>query len=120
MENKKMTKKDFYGEIIRLATENGRNDIVEFATHEIELLERKNSSAKESKTQIENKGIMETIYNELVRIGKPVTITELQKESEGLADYSNQKLSALLKKLVDDEKTVEKFIDKKKTFFKAI
>lgn len=119
MENKKMTKKDFYGEIIALATDNGRNDIVEFATHEIELLERKNSSAKESKTQVENKGIMETIYNELVRLDKALTITDLQKESEELAEYSNQKLSALLKKLAENGK-VERITDKKKSFFKAI
>lgn len=119
MKKTQMTQKDFYKEIIALATENSRPDIVEFCQGRIEILERKNSSAKESKTQVENKGIMDTIYGELARVNKPVTITELQSESEELAVYSNQKLSALLKKLVDNGQ-VEKTIDKKKSYFKAI
>ena len=61
---------------------------------------------------------METIKAELTRIDRSVTITELQKESETLAEYSNQKLSAMLKKLVDNGE-VTKIVDKKKSFFKV-
>lgn len=44
---KKVTKKDIYAEIVTLAREAGREDIVEFATLEIGRLEAKAEKAKE-------------------------------------------------------------------------
>ena len=90
--------------------------MVAFIDHELELLDKKSSSKAPTKTQQENENIMVTIKNELAQIGRPVTITELQSESEELATYSNQKLSALLKKLVDTNQVV-KVVDKKKSYF---
>ena len=69
-----------------------------------------------SKTQVENEKIKDVIYNTLVEISTPVTITELQKANEDLAVYSNQKISALLKQLVDSE-TVKKVVEKRVTRF---
>ena len=51
-------------------------------------------------------------------IGKFVTITELQEQNEEMANYSNQKLSALLKQLVDSN-VVARQVDKKKAYFFA-
>ena len=113
-EIKKMTKKDFFKELRGMVA--NRQDLVDFIDHEIELLDRKSSKSAETKTQIENKSIMETILSELTRIARPITISELQSESEILKDYSNQKLSALLKKLVDSNQVV-KTTDKKKSYF---
>ena len=113
-EIKKMTKKDFFKELRGMVVD--RQDLVDFIDHELELLDRKSSKSVETKTQIENKSIMETILSELTRIARPITISELQNESEILKDYSNQKLSALLKKLVDSNQVV-KTIDKKKSYF---
>lgn len=113
---KKVTKREVFGEMITIFEEMERVDLVEFAKHEIELLDKKASKSGTSKTQEANLGIMETIKNELARIGRSVTITELQKESEELAEFSNQKLSALLKKLVDAGE-VTKMVDKKKSYF---
>ena len=117
MENKKMTKKEMFNEIRKVVVDNA--EMVAFIDHELELLDRKKSSTSLSQTQKDNLELVETIYNELVRIGKAITITDLQNESEILKDYSNQKLSALLKKLVDSNR-VAKTIDKKKSYFKAI
>ena len=113
-EIKKMTKKDFFKELRGMVAD--RQDLVDFIDHELELLDRKSSKSAETKTQIENKSIMETILSELTRIARPITISELQNESEILKDYSNQKLSALLKKLVDSNQVV-KTTDKKKSYF---
>lgn len=113
-EIKKMTKKDFFKELRGMVAD--RQDLVDFIDHELELLDRKSSKSAETKTQIENKSIMETILSELTRIARPITISELQSESEILKDYSNQKLSALLKKLVDSNQVV-KTTDKKKSYF---
>lgn len=113
-EIKKMTKKDFFKELRGMVID--RQDLVDFIDHELELLDRKSSKSAETKTQIENKSIMETILSELTRIARPITISELQNESDILKEYSNQKLSALLKKLVDSNQVV-KTIDKKKSYF---
>jgi len=113
---KKMTKKEMFGEVIALATENGRDDIVEFAQHEIELLNAKKSGNTMTATQKANEEIKAVILEELARVATPMTITELQAESEKLAGYSNQKVSALLKQLVDT-KAVAKVTDKKKSYF---
>ena len=113
---KKVTKKEVFGEMIKIFEEMERMDLVEFAQHEIELIEKKASSKGSTATQKENLDIMETIKQELKKMGRGVTISELQKKSEPLEQYSNQKLSALLKKLVDAGE-VTKITDKKKSYF---
>lgn len=91
-------------------------DVINFVNHEIELLDRKHSKTSQTKTQKENELIKESIVKVLTEIDRPVTITELQNESAEMANYSNQKLSALLKQLVQDN-VVTKAIDKKKSYF---
>ena len=116
---KKMTKKDYFNlvaEIVANADVENQDDIQAFISHEIELLEKKSSKSKPSKTQKENEGIMQEIVSVLATLDTPVTVTELMKADETMAAYSNQKLSALLKKLVDNG-TVEKTVEKKKSYF---
>jgi hypothetical protein len=119
MTTKKITKKDLFNEVIKLAQENGRNDIVEFAQHEIDLLNSKKSSNTMTATQKENENIKTIILEELARVGKAVTITDFLSASakvNALVNGSNQKTSALMKQLVDN-KQVTKIIDKKKSYF---
>ena len=112
MANKK-TKREFFGEIREIVKEN--TELVEFIDHELELLDKK-TSAKSTKANTEQVELMGKIVNALNKIGRSVTISELQKENAEMAEYSNQKLSAMLKKLVDN-KQVTKMIDKKKSYF---
>ena len=112
MANKK-TKREFFGEIREIVKEN--TELVAFIDHELELLNKK-TSAKSTKVNTEQVELMEKIVNALNEIGRSVTISELQKENAEMAEYSNQKLSAMLKKLVDN-KQVTKMIDKKKSYF---
>ena len=112
MANKK-TKREFFGEIREIVKEN--TELVEFIDHELELLDKK-TSAKSTKVNTEQVELMEKIVDALKEIGRSVTISELQKENAEMAEYSNQKLSAMLKKLVDN-KRVTKMIDKKKSYF---
>ena len=91
-------------------------DVINFVNHEIELLDRKHSKTSQTKTQKENELIKESIVKVLTEIDRPVTITELQNESAEMEVYSNQKLSALLKQLVQNG-IVTKTIDKKKSYF---
>lgn len=112
MANKK-TKREFFGEIKEIVKEN--TELVAFIDHELELLDKK-TNAKSTKVNTEQVELMDKIVNALNKIGRSVTISELQKENAEMAEYSNQKLSAMLKKLVDN-KQVTKMIDKKKSYF---
>ena len=110
----KMTKREMFEMIKGVCANDIR--IVEFCEHEIELLNRKSSKSTQTKTQIENESIKGAIVNALTEIAKPVTITEMQELNTEMANYSNQKLSALLKQLVESNQVV-KTVDKKKSYF---
>ena len=112
MANKK-TKKDLFLEVREVVA--GNEELVAFVDHELELLNKK-TSTKSTKVNDEQVALMEKIVNALNEIGRSVTISELQKENAEMAEYSNQKLSAMLKKLVDN-KQVTKMVDKKKSYF---
>lgn len=111
----KRTKRAMYEEIMKMVEGKERvateEEIIAFCEHEIELL----NNSKPTKTQIENEKIMETIYSVLENAGVGMTITEMMKTDE-LNAYSNQKLSALCKKMYENEK-IQKKIIKKKSFF---
>ena len=115
----KLTKKEMFGmikETINGVEVENKNEMLDFIAHEIDLLNRKHSSG-ESKTQKENKILMEQLKDALACLDKPVTISEFQNIStHEVATLSNQKLSALLKKLVDTNEVV-KTIEKKKSYF---
>lgn len=89
-----MTKKEMFTEIANLLS--AREDIVEFCNHEIDLLSRKRTSTKPTKTQRENAVIKEQIVSALT--DEPMTIGEINAAMG--TEYSPQKLSALLRQLV--------------------
>lgn len=111
----KVTKKDNFNAIIEIATELGRQDLVDFCKHEIELLDRKKS--KETKGQKENTELMEKLLAELTVIGKAVTISEFMKLSEVVKteELSNQKISSLFSKMKDV--SIERTVVKGKAYF---
>lgn len=117
MTNSKMTKKDYFKVLKEIVKGNEREvELVAFIDHEIELLVKKSAKSGLTATQKANAEIMEKIVNALAVMDKPVTVTELQKGFAELDALSNQKMSALLKKLVDEGRVV-KTIDKKKSLF---
>lgn len=91
---------------------------VAFIDHELELLAKKNASNGERKptaTQKANEGIKDVIVDVLADNGGQMTVTEIVKAIDG--DYTNQKISALVRQLIADGK-VEKVVDKRKSYFK--
>lgn len=109
----KMTQKDFFNEIIKIAQAADREDIVEFAQGRIEVLEKKTANRKPSKTQAENADLKEKIVEVLTAEGQTVTdiLTTL-----GIEGLTNQKVSALLRQMVADGVAV-KSTDKRKSLF---
>lgn len=116
MNTTKKTQRDFYNEIIALAKDNDRLDIVEFAEGRIEQLDKKNTNKKPTKTQELNVGLKDTIVATLNTIGLPATVTAIMKFDATLGEQSNQKITALLKQLVDSGEVV-KTIEKKVSYF---
>lgn len=121
---KKITKREKF-EMMFAILEKGQDEnkemLQEFISHELDLLAKKNASSqgnrKPTKTQQENESLLADITDYFVEVAtEPQTITDLQKNIESLQELSNQKISALLKKLVDSQILI-KFIEKKKTYF---
>ena len=119
---KRLTKKDYFEMIKGVCAD--RTDIVDFCNHEIELLSRKNSKSGATKTQKENEIVANMLVEELAKIGKPITITDLMNTSGTVKGYTlengnnltNQKISAIFKQLVESNRIV-KVVDKKKSYF---
>jgi hypothetical protein len=117
MNTTKLTQKDYFNMLIALANDNNRKDLVEFCQGRIALLDKKSSNKKPTKKQGENNDLKVVIEDVLGTLGKGVTVSELIKADERLADLSNQKVSAILKQMVDTDKTVVKTIEKKVSYF---
>lgn len=108
-----MTKKEMFAHI---ATVNSADaEIVAFCEKEIELLSRKRSSVN-SKAKAEADARAEKVLAALGEMDKPVTITELLAltSDEDVAGWTNQRVSALIRKLGDK---VTKEMVKGKAYF---
>ena len=117
---KKMTKKEMFAMVAKVVENSevaNKAEMLEFLAHEVELLEKKNSKTGQTKTQKENEVLMGQLLEALKEFEKPVSVSEFMKgSSHEVATLSNQKLSALFKKLVEAGKVV-KTTEKKKSLF---
>ena len=115
---KKPTKKQTFNAII--SQYNLSEEHKAFLLHEIELLEKKNSSTGDKKLtpiQVANNALKTDILEYMAThptIGK--TCSMLIKEVPSLNELSNQKVTALMRALIDEGK-VEKRTEKKATVF---
>lgn len=108
-----MTKREMFERIASLHQDE--QEIVEFCNYEISLLDKHNSYRTPTKTQKENEKILDVVLEVLGSFSEPLTVTELIS-TDALSAYSNQKISALLRKLIADGKVV-KIVEGKKSRF---
>lgn len=118
----KMTKVEMFT-AIRSYIEGGKvsvstPEMIAFIDRQVELINNKSAkaSSKPTKTQTENANIKVLIMGALRKIGAYVTISDMQGQTPELAEYTNQKLSALMRQLVESGDVV-KTVDKKKSYF---
>ena len=91
----------------------------EFIQHEMELLAKKNSAEKKpTAQQTANEGIKTAILNGM-ESGKAYTITEIIKSVSECADLTNQRVSALMRQLVESGAVV-RTEDKRKAYFTKV
>lgn len=114
---KKMTKREMFEQI--KANHNLTEAEVKFIDHELELLAKKNSAEKKpTATQVANEGIKKSIV-EGMEVGKRYTITDLMKSIPAIADLSNQRVSALVRQLIEDNLVV-RTEEKRKAYFSLV
>lgn len=113
-----MTKRENYASIREIVEKLGRTDLVEFVDHEVELLNKKNNAPKNpTAKQLENEKLKDVILAEMG--DKPMTITEMQTNISALSELSNQRVSAIVKQLVEDNSLVRTVVKRKAYFAKA-
>lgn len=113
MAEKKITKREQFAELKTMAETAGRTDLVDFINHEIELLVKKSSK----KAKPENEEMYKEVISVLAGFDRPVTVSEILASGIlDIAKYSNQRITALLKKGIENDEVV-KVIDKKKSLF---
>lgn len=111
----KITKKEVINAMLADVAINGNATYVAYLENELALIEKKAANKKSTKIQEENKGIKSVILDTLASIGSG-TITDIQNANSDLAELSNQKVSALVRQLVETGEVV-KTTDKKKSIF---
>lgn len=86
----------------------------DFVEHEIELLENKSNSRKNSAKNSENERVKENILRVMAEIGRPVRLFELINKEPALG--SQNKVNAMLTQLKNDG-VIIRTIDKKAAYF---
>ena len=111
----KITKREVIGMMMNEEVVKANPTYVAYLKNELALLDKKAQNKKATKTQEQNKGIKTTILEVLATIGSG-TVTDIQNGNEELSALSNQKVSALVRQLVESGEVV-KTTDKKKSIF---
>lgn len=114
----RMTKRDYFNILRSAYPADAANhaEVIAFIDHELELLDRKNNTLrKPTATQQANMDYKQDIIDYMVP-GERYTVTDLMKGIETLSEFSNQKVTALVRQLVLDGSIV-KATEKGKSFF---
>ena len=111
----KITKREVINAMLAEELVKANATYVAYLENELALLDKKAQNKKATKTQEENVGIKDTILEVLATIEKG-TITDIQKANATLSTLSNQKVSSLVRQLVEDKKVVRKEEGKKAYF----
>lgn len=119
MTKTKMTEKEIFALVGENAEAFGDKAelILEWAEKHIGQLDRKYSSknGKLNARQLENLEIKNEILDHIRILNKPVRVMDISADDKFSA-YTSQKLSALIKQLVDEGKLV-RYTDKRITYF---
>ena len=111
----KITKREVIKMMMNEEVVKANPTYVAYLENELALLDKKAQNKKATKTQEQNVSIKATILKVLATIGSG-TVTDIQNGNEELSALSNQKVSALVRQLVESGEVV-KTVDKKKSIF---
>ena len=116
----KMTNLNAMNYVIENYADSIPTDVMEkLANMRNSLIKKSATRSKASKANAElNAQIGEIIVSVLASADSPMTVTEINKSCDELSEYSNQKLSAVLRTLVASERVIKSQAEKpKRTVF---
>lgn len=113
----KITKRDVITAMLNDENIKSNEMFVNYLNHEIELLDNKKSSRKQSATQIENIGLKNDIYTLLQEADTPMSVMDIVRLDTDKYK-SPQKVTSLLNMLKNDDLIV-RVEEKGKAFFKV-
>ena len=114
-----MTKKEMFSAILAVDAVAANAEMVDFLNHEIELLDNRKGSSNKKKAA-ESEARAEAVYEALSACEDATTVTDLiANATNEVNTYTNQRVSALLRKLVENGR-VEKTIEGKKALFRVV
>lgn len=118
MTKTKMTHREILVAISAI-TEIAENPLYsEFVANEIDKLDRRSSTGKPTAKQ-ENNAILKQEILDAMEDESLYTISDMLKQFECCVNLSNQKVSALVRQLIEAG-SVEKVVEKRTSFFKKI
>ena len=116
----KHTHKEMFGFVIDALegkeVEVSVEKLVDFVNGRIDALNKKSTNKKQTANQVENESLKVKIADVLAILGK-ATVTEIMKADADLGALSNQRVSAILRQMKENDGTVDKEVDKKKSYF---
>ena len=116
MANTKITKIEVLREMAQNEVIKANPNFANYVAHEIELLENKSAKRKSTKTQTENVGIKVNIL-EVLDGSDGMTVSQIMPLLNG--SYTNQKISSLLRQLVEDGR-VRRYTEKRVAYFALV
>lgn len=112
----KITKREVINTMLADEAIAGNEMFRSFLEHELELLNKKTERKGKSEEEVkELNRLKEVVLATLASIGKG-TVSEIQKANEELGDLSNQKVTSLLKVLIEEERVVKTTENRKSIF----
>lgn len=106
-----MTKREMFMAIKEVVKDNA--EMVNFLNHELELLDRKNSTPKKpTATQVENSNYKELIVNYLSTQSEGQCIKDIQSNISELTELTNQRITHLLTDLVKTATLKKEYVKK--------
>lgn len=112
----KITKREVIGMMMNEVSIKGNDVYMAYLQNELALLDKKAQNKKATKTQAENVGLKAIILDVLQVATEPMTVTDIQNSNADLKALSNQKVSALIKQLVDDNTVTKATVGRKSVF----
>lgn len=121
MSNIKVTKADNFRTLLTLAEVVARPELVEFINHELELLAKKSTNRKPSKSKTISNTLRDIVLEVLNNAAAPMTIAEIQEVDDRLTVFngekiSNQRVSAILTDLIAED-VVARTVMKRKNHY---
>ena len=119
---KKMTKREKFEMLATIPAVAENDMLMEFISHELDLLAKKNTSSTGEKkltaTQMANEGLKSEILD-MMDMDTLYSIDQMIKTFPCCAELSTSKVSAMLTQLIKAEK-VERVADKRKAYFRKV